>query len=267
MRRTAALLAVALAAPLAAAQSPTVTAEATETVRVKPNQAKITVYAQVKNPDATAAADEAAEQAKQFAAAVDKLKLKKASVAQLPPKAAKVGPNDGNVAIAVAPGGAAGQPAPPKETQVSRPIVITVSDPDPKALADAIDLLQKEAGKAGLESGEKKASIYDPFNRGGGGEFKVKYFSTDGWGEPTAAALGKATAAATAKAKAIADGLGMKLGAVVSAGEVDAAEAAKQTSLVATIYGSGDDTPAADDLVDGDLVRTVRVRVVFQVTK
>lgn len=266
MRRTAALLATLLAAPFVAAQAPTVTAEATETVRVKPTQAKIVVYAQVKNPDATTASDEAAEQAKTFTEAVGKLKLK-TTVTPLPLKAAKVGPNDeAGAAVVVAPMAAGGQPMPPKETQVSRPLVVTVSAADFKALAEAVDLVQKEAGKAGLE-GEKKTSIYDPFNRGGGGAVKVKYFSPDGWDAPTAAALAKATKAATARAEAIAAGLGVKLGAVLSAGEADAAEAAKSASLAAAVYGAETDTPGPDDLVDGDLVRTVKVRVVFQVAK
>jgi uncharacterized protein YggE len=267
MRRLAVLLAAALVvpAPVAVAQTPTVTAEATETVRVKPTQAKLTVYAQVKNPDATVASDESAEVAKTFTEAVGKLKVK-VTVSPLPPKASKVGPNDdaGGVVVAapVAPGG---PPAPPKETQVSRPLVVTVTAADFKALTEAVDLVQKEAGKANLE-GEKKTGVYNPFGQSAAA-IKVKYTAADGWDAATAAALSKATKAATFKAQAIADGLGMKLGAVVSAGEVDVVEQAKSASLVAAVYGNDTEPAATDDLVDGELVRTVRVRVAFQVTK
>ena len=74
MRRHAVVLGRgALALPAFAQTTPppvipgTVTAEAVEVVRVKPDQAKVYVTAASRNADAVTASDEAGEQAKKFA--------------------------------------------------------------------------------------------------------------------------------------------------------------------------------------------------------
>jgi uncharacterized protein YggE len=265
MRCTIAFLIATLTASFAFGQSPTITAEATEVIQVKPTRAKIFLCVQVKNTDATTASDESAEQAKQFVTAIDNLKLKKASVVQLPPRASRVSDNENGPVIAVPPGAPA-QPQAPKEVESSRPIIVTITDPDFAKLTEAIDLVQKEALKVGL-MGEKRSSPFDPFNRGSSSPIKVEYDLTDGWDKLTADALRQATKAATARAEAIANGLGMKLGAVVSAGEVDTVEAAKQTSLISAIYGNGSEPTPTDNLTEGYVTRTIRVRVVFQVAK
>jgi uncharacterized protein YggE len=263
-----AALALLLAPAVALAQTPaagTVTADATETVRMKPDQARVVLSARVKSPDAATAADEAAEQAKKFAEAVDKLKLKGVKVSTAPLQASKgAEDNSGGVRV-IGPGGAGGAVA-PKEVQATREVVVTVSDADFAALSEAVEKVQREAFAAGL-SGAKANTGYNPFGATDGERIKVTYHRKEGADELTTAALGKAAKKATARAEAIASGLGMKLGAVVSAGEVDAVEPASAAAARISIYGGDPAEASKDDLVDGELVRTVRVRVVYGVTK
>lgn len=267
MHRTAVALALLLA-PLAFAQTPpeaksTVTADATETVRVKPDQVRIVVAARVKNPDAVTAADEAAEQAKKFAETVKGLKLKSAKVSVSPLQAAKVGDdNNGGVRV-VGPGGVGGGPAAPKDVQATREVVVTVTDADFAALSEAVEKVQKEAYTAGL-GGAKVNTGYNPFGTGDSDRIKVTYHRQDGADALTTEALGKATKKATARAEAIAGGLGMKLGPIVSAGEVEP-PADTVSNATRIIYGSDNSEVTKDDLIDGELVRTVRVRVVYSV--
>lgn len=255
-----------LLVPVALAQSPTpgtVTADATEVVRVKPDQARIVLFARTKSPDASAASDETAEQAKKFTEAVEKLRLKGAKVSAAPLQTTKgAEDNSGGVRV-IGPGGPGGVVA-PKEVQATREVTVVVSDADFAALADAVEKVQREALAAGL-SGAKGGNVYSPYGSEGE-KVKVTYHRKDGSDEATAAALSKATKRATARAEAIASGLGLKLGAVVSAGEVD--PVADAPSAARIIYYGGDSSDSAkDELVDGELVKTVRVRVVFNVTK
>lgn len=268
MHRTVVALALLLA-PVALAQTPpeaksTVTADATETVRVKPDQVKIVVAARVKNPDAITAADEAADQAKKFAEAIKGLKLKSAKVTVAPLQAAKVG-DDNNRLLGGGggPGGVGGGPAAPKDVQATREVVVTVTDADFAALSEAVEKVQKEAYTAGL-GGAKANTGYNPFGTGDSDRIKITYHRQDGADDLTTEALGKATKKATARAEAIAAGLGMKLGPIVSAGEVEP-PADPVSNATRIIYGSDTTETTRDDLVDGELVRTVRVRVVYSV--
>lgn len=261
-----ALLLAPVVAPAQTSPAPgTVTADATETVRMKPDQARVVLTARVRSPDAATAADEAAEQTKKFAEAVDKLKLKGVKVSTAPLQTAKgAEDNSGGVRV-IGPGGVGGA-VPPKEVQATREVVVTVTDADFAALSEAVEKVQREAFAAGL-SGAKANTGYSPFGATDGERIRVTYHRKDGADDATTAALGKATKRATVRAEAIASGLGMKLGAVVSAGEVEAVEPASPASSRISIYG-GDSTEATkDDLVDGELVRTVRVRVVYSVIK
>jgi uncharacterized protein YggE len=266
MRRTSVALALLLTPALTSAQTPgTVTADATETVRVVPDQARIVIAARFKNPDATTAVDEAADLAKKFAEAVQKLKLKGAKVSVAPLQAARVGEENNGGVVVRGPGGVGGGPVPPKDVQATRVIVVTVTDADFAALSDAVEKVQKEAYTAGL-GGPQVSTGYNPFGTGDSDRIRVTYHRQDGADDLTAAALGKATKKATARAEAIAAGLGMKLGAVVSAGEVEETPAAP-TAAARIIYGSEPTETTKDDLVGGELVRTVRVRVVYGVAK
>ena len=266
MSRLAAL-ALLVAPVVALAQTPapgTVTADATETVRMKPDQARIVLTARTRSPDAAMAADEATEQTKKFAEAVDKLKLKGVKVTTAPLQTAK-GAEDSTGGVRVIQPGGPGAAIPPKEVQATREVVVTVSEADFTALADAVEKVQREAYAAGL-SGAKANTGYNPFGGSDGEKIKVTYHRKEGGDELTTAALAKATKKATARAEAIASGLGMKLGAVVSAGEVDTVEPAATATRI-NLYGGDPAEATKDDLVDGELVRTVRVRVVYAVAK
>ncbi len=263
-RHLLALTAGVLAAP-AFAQTPpppvapgTVTAEAVEVVRVKPDQAKVYVTAASRNADPVTASDEAGEQAKKFADGVTRLKVKGLKAKADPVKVAKL--TDERVVIR---GGLGGPGAPPAETQASQQVVITISDPDPKALADAVDKVQREAIKEGLTGAAPDGMLSTRYTTD---MVKVAYLKQEGIDDLLAAALGKATKKATARAEAIAGGLGLKLGAVVSADELpsggDPASALVTTSALSR--GSTAVSPTAE-LVEGELVRTVRVRVVYAV--
>ena len=105
---------------------PTVSAEGTEVFRFKPEIAKIHLVASIKNPDATAAADEASEVAKKFADAAKKLKIKGLEVQVLPLKIGRAGNDNANNIVVAAPGGA-NIPQPPKARACRK-----TSEPDPE---------------------------------------------------------------------------------------------------------------------------------------
>jgi hypothetical protein len=266
MSRLAAL-ALLLAPVVALAQTPppsTVTADATETVRMKPDVARVVIQARAKNAEPNLAADESGELAKKFAEAVDKLKLKGAKVVVAPVQTARVGEENNNGVIVRGPGG--GGPAPQKDVQATREVVVTIAEADFAALSEAVEKVQKEAYASGL-GGAKVNTGYNPFGGGESERVKVTYLRKDGVDELTTPALAKATKKATARAEAIATGLGMKLGAVVSAGEVETADTATPANPRISLYGGETVETTKDDLVDGELVRTVRVRVVYNLAK
>ncbi len=257
---------VALALPVFAQTTPppvipgTVTAEATEVVRVKPDQAKVYVTAASRNPDATTASDEVSELAKKFTDGVTRLKVKGLKATPDPVKVAKL--TDDRMALR---GGFPGGPgAPPAETQASQQVVITITDADPKALVEAVEKVQREAIKEGLTGAAAEGNLSTRYTSD---MVKVAYLKQDGLDDLLAAALGKATKKATARAEAIATGLGLKLGAVVSAEELpagtDVASALVSSPLMRTTTAAAV-SPSAE-LVEGELVRTVRVRVVYAV--
>lgn len=222
-----ALLVVLLVAPVAIAQvgdgRGTVTAEGSETVRLKPDRAKVSLFVSVRDKTGERADDKASELAKELADDVTRLRIKgvtaevdPAVVAKEDDKAYMPGPNGAVVLVSDPP--------------VIRRVVVTISDADPKGLADAVGKVQREAARF---------APADPP--------KVVYSRTDTTDDGTAEALGKAAKKAAARAEAIAAGLGMKLGGVIAADEVP--------------------STAGDVIDDGELVRTVRVRVVYGVTK
>ena len=222
-----ALLAALLFTPAAVAQlgdgRSSVTAEGTETVRLKPDRAKVSLFVSVRDKSGERADEKAADLAKDLADDVTRLRLKgvtaevdPAAVAKEPDKGYLTGPPGGVVVV--------GDPP------VVRRVVVTIADADPKGLAEAVNKVQREGARYGPTDAPK-----------------VVYSRADDADDGTAAALGKATKKATARAEAIAAGLGMKLGTVVAADEVP---------------------PSTPDVYDdGEVLRTVRVRVIYAVTK
>jgi hypothetical protein len=265
MRRLAAALALAVVTP-AFAQTPvpattvasTVTAEATEVVRVKPDQAKVYVTAASRNADPATATDEATEQAKRFADVVARQKAKGLKAVADPVKVAKL-TDERSVVIR---GGAAA--APPTEVQASQQLVITITDPDVKALVEAVEKVQREAIKEGLTGAMPEGMLSSRYTTD---MVRVAYLKQEGMDDLLTAALTKATKKATARAEAIAAGLGVKLGAVVAAEEAGGAAADAPITFSSPSSVRGATVPATAELVEGELVRTVRVRVVYAVTK
>jgi uncharacterized protein YggE len=222
-----ALLAALLFTPAALAQlvdgRTSVTAEGSETVRLKPDRAKVSLFVSVRDKTGEKADEKATELAKDLADDVGRLRLKgvtaevdPAVVAKEADKGYLTGPPGGVVVV--------GDPP------IVRRVVVTISNPDPKGLAEAVNQVQREGAKYGPTDSPK-----------------VVYSRADDADDGTAAALGKATKKAAARAEAIAAGLGLKLGAVVAADEIP---------------------PTTPDVYDdGEVLRTVRVRVVYAVAK
>lgn len=229
----------------------TVTAEGSETVRLTPNLARIHLVAHSQNEDSDVAGEEVAEKAKKFVDAVGKLQLKTVKASLVPLKAGKSG------------GGEDFSPRRPVEAPktftVTRGVVVTVTDADFASLSAAVEKVQRLALKNDL-GGEEPQDDYRSYRPGDGGIIGVRYSRTEGEQELLTAALAKATKKAASRAEAIASGLGMKLGAVVSATELPS-----ESRSGSGRYSLGGD--AEDELVDGELVRTVRVKVVYAVSK
>lgn len=270
MRRTCLLVALLLAPVVSVAQptpqtggpskTSTITAEGTETVRMTPNVARISVLARGDDEDPDTASDAATDKAKKFTDAVGKLQMKSVKATTLPLKANKSAGQDNDV-----PGGLPRLPGvegAAKTTQATRGVVVTVTDGDFAALSAAVEKVQKLALKHELGGPPATADDYRPWRQGGDGGIRVTYSRADGEEELLAAALAKATKKATVRAEAIASGLGLKLGAVVSA-----EEGGTEGRYGSVRYYSSGGTDVEDELVDGELVKTVRVRVVYAVNK
>jgi len=234
----------------------TVTAEATEVVRVKPDQAKVYATASSRNADATVASDEAADLAKRFTQEVQKMPGKGLKATADAVKVSRM--TDERVVLR---GGA----VPPTEMHASQQVVITITDADPKTLTEAVEKVQRAAIKEGLTG--SAADAYPLSSRYSTDTVRVAYLKQDGMDDLLTAALGKATKKATARAEAIATGLGMKLGAVVAAEELSgtAGAAADPAGTFGTSALRATAVSTAGDLVEGELLRTVRVRVVYAV--
>jgi uncharacterized protein YggE len=257
-----ALLLAAL--PLAAAaQTPTtpapgtVTAEATEIVRAKPDRARLAYTVTYRSGEATAATDENEAMTKEFVESVDKLKLKGVKAAGGALRVDKVETQAIN--------GINQQFIP--QFNAARQVVVTVADPNPDTLLATVDKVQQAAAKLGI-SGEVGNASYNgrAYERVAAG--KVTYSREDGWDDLSAAALTKATKRARERAEAMAAGAGLKLGEVVSIAEPDGPQSV--TTYNYSGSGSSGVSQAADAqevYVDGELIRKIRVRVVYTTTK
>lgn len=262
MRYLAFALLFALPA-VAVAQAPakgTVTAEVTEVIKARPDTARLAFAIVARNADADTATGDNDTQTKQFVEAVEKLKLTgvKVTAEQLRVDRVELTNNRG---------GASGT-----EFGAVRAVVVTATDADPEKLAAVVDKVQREAPKLGA-TGEVGSAVYNGFQYERSGSVKVAYSRADsGWEEQTAAALTRGAKRATQRAEAMAAGTGLKLGELLSVGEVtDAAHAAAAVVGPAAAGGAtvnpGVTADTLDQYVDGELVRKIRVRVVYATTK
>jgi uncharacterized protein YggE len=255
--RLAGLLPVLLLAVSAPAADPiTLTAEATEVVRLKPDQAKVYLSIESKegNPDDAATAGD--DTRKKLTEGIDKLGLKSVKVAAAQLKVTKDRDNSINRVLRVGPNGAV-PPAPPDTYTVVHPLVVTVSDADPDRLLRAVERVIQTAASAGV-TGERttefRSSPYGETRSGG----RVVYGVKGGWDAAMEPALTKATERALKNAQALAKGVG------ATVQKVEAVEDLTQGGTVTQAVNSFDAAlPVAldDELIDGELVRKVRVRV------
>jgi uncharacterized protein YggE len=255
MRRLAAAVLLTVSAA-AFAQTPpppvpagNISVEAVEVIRQKPDTARVVMKVEVRNAEANVATDEAADEAKKMADGLNKLKLTGVSVAALPQRTVRT--------ETVIRGGVPGA----VEYRVAKPIAVTVSEADFDKFTATLEKLQVEAFKLGLQPDLTGDSF--SYNPGGQQEknspFRVTYSRKGGWEELTKPALEKATKRARAKAEALAAGAGVTLGGVLSLSELSGS---------VSYSGRYDGAPAVaadpeDTLADGELVRQVRVRVVY----
>jgi uncharacterized protein YggE len=258
-----ALLLAALPA-VAAAQTPakpTVSAEATEVLRAKPDTARLVFTVASRNADADTASADTDTLVTQFTDALTKLKLTGVKATPDPLRVDRVELTN-NRGIA---GPGVG------EFNAVRAVVVTATDADPAKLSALVEKVQKEAAKQNV-GGEMGPASYNGFQYEKNGGVKVAYTrAEDGWEEATNAAAAKATQRAMKKAEALAAGAGLKLGELVSVGEVPADAPRAAIPVVGSgtaVFGGGSANPGVtadtlDALVDGELVRKVRVRVVY----
>lgn len=266
MRRLLLLCGLLALPPVATAQTPakpTVAAEATEVIRAKPDTARVVFTVAVRNADADTASTDTDTLVTQFTDALTKLKLTGVKATPDPLRVDRIELTN-NRGIA---GPGVG------EFNAVRTVVVTVTDADPAKLVTLLEKVQKEAAKQNV-GGEMGPASYNGFQYEKNGGVKVAYTrAEDGWEEASTAAVAKATQRAMKKAEALAAGAGLKLGDLVSVGEVPADAPRATSPLVATTtgssaYGGGTANPGVtadtlDSFIDGELVRRVKVRVVY----
>lgn len=251
----ASLPTAALAQSPASVAPPTagnIAVEAVEVVRQKPDTVKLYMKVEARNAEAATASDEATDEAKKMTDGLAKLKLTGVVVAALPQRTVRTEVLNRNV-----PGGQ-GQ----VEYRVVKPITVTVTESDYDKFTAAVEKVQMEAFKLGLMP--DLANDNYTYNPGGQQEknspFRAVYSRKGGWDELTGPALEKATKKARAKAEALAAGSGVQLGAVSSLNEVVGYTNPGGYNPYGTVATAGD---PEDTLTDGELVRQIRVRVVF----
>lgn len=263
MRRLILLCGLAMLPPAFAQNTakPTITAEATEVIRAKPDTARIAFTVASRNADSDNASSDNDTITQQFVDAINKLKLTGVKAAADPMRIDRVelAGNRGGVGLG--------------EFNAVRAIVVTATEADPTKLATLVDKVQREAAKQGV-GGEMGPANYNGMQYERNGGVKVAYSRAEAsWDEATTTAIGKATKRAMQKAEAMATGAGLKLGDLVSVGEVTADALRATPPLVSTTttaaqflggtVNAGVSADTLDAYVDGELVRKVKVKVVY----
>lgn len=234
----------------------TISAEATDTLRAAPDVARVTFSVVTKNAIAETATDENETLSKDFLANIGKLKLNGVKITAQTVKVAKVESQDPDA------GKPAGAPMTKADYRVVRAITVTVKDADTELLQAAVSKVQKEGAKIGV-AGDSTQNIYTGLGNEMHNKVKVVYGLQAGWDDRSKDVLAKLTKKALERATALAEGAGLKVAGVLSVEEpADAAHMNPFASWAANIYGTAEPT---DELVDGELVQKVRVRVTVRV--
>lgn len=237
--------------PVAAGPPGNISVEAVEVVRQKPDTVKLFMKVEARNAESAAATDEASDEAKRMLDGLGKLKLTGVTVAALPHRTVRT--------ETVGRGGVPGS----VEYRVVKPITVTVSEADYDKFTAAVEKVQAEAFKLGLVPDlTNDTTTYNSMSgqQEKNSPFRAVYSRKGGWDELTGPALEKATKKARAKAEALAAGAGLTLGGVSSLSEVPTPTAYQYAGRYDGVAAAAD---PEDQLSDGDLVRQVRVRVVF----
>lgn len=251
-------VALVLGSPFAVAQVPavnTISAEASETLRVAPDVARIQFAVVAKDGIAETAADENDKLAKDLLAAITKLKLHGVKVTSQTMKLSKVESGDNNVAVA--PGGG-NVPMLKADYRAVRTVTVTVKDADAEQLQSHVAKIQREAARIGV-AGDSTANVYNGFGNERQNAVRVTYGLQAGWDDKSKDVLTKLTKRALERATLLAEGAGLKVAGVVAIDEPREPTAPNATNI---IYGI---TEAGDELTDGELVLKVRVRVTVRV--
>lgn len=259
-RVVGAFVAVALVGSAGVAQAAepiTLTAEAVEVVKLKPDVAKIYLSVESKDGSAEEAAKANADARKKLVDAVEKAGSKGLKTAALQQKITKDRDNSNRVFRAVGPGGPVMQPPPAESYTVNQPMMITVTETDPEKLLGAVEKVLQAAAAVGV-TGDQRGSTdygYSPYGetRLGG---RVVYEVKGGWDAPVSDALAKATARAVKNAEALAKGAGLKVLRVQAVEDVSEGPVGQPDAGVR--YYPGNEEPVSDGI---ELTRRVKVRV------
>jgi uncharacterized protein YggE len=241
-------LMIAFASAVSAQTPSTVTTEAVATVRVKPDHAKIYLNLDAKAGEANGSVENSLAARKELIAAIDKLGLKNAKAIIQPQRISK----DREVSELF-------PNAPVKQIietyETNQQVIYTVTDHDPAKLTDAIEKIAKAAANLGV-SGDSGRYIDDNIRMrrmilGGTGGLRIVYESKTGWDDAMLAGMTQATEKAVRQANALARGAGLKVIDVLKIEDITEGE---------PMTGQRRDN-SEEDMVDGELVRKVRVRV------
>lgn len=229
----------------------TISAEATETVRVAPDVARLTFSVVTKDALAETSFTENEVLAKDLLANIGKLKMTGLKITSQSYKIAKIESVLNGAPIA--PGG--NQPT-KSDFRTMRTIVIILKDSDVDQLQVNIGLIQKEAAKVGV-TGDSTGMSYNGMGYENLNTVRVSYGLQSGWDDRSKDVLAKVTKRALERAQLLAEGAGLKVVEIVSITE--------PTSTTVVNYVNGVVDPS--DLVDGELVQKVNVRVTVRVSK
>jgi uncharacterized protein YggE len=229
----------------------TISAEATETLRVAPDLARLSFSVVTKDAIAETSFTENEVLTKDLLTNIGKLKVTGLKITSQSYKIAKI--ESVLNGVPVAPGG--NQPM-KSDFRTVRTIVIFLKDSDVDQLQANIGAIQKEAAKVGV-TGDSLGMTYTGNGYENQNTVRISYGLQNGWDDRSKEVLAKVTKRALERAQLLAEGAGLKVAEVVSITEPTS------TTVVNYVNGVVD----TSDLVDGELVQKVNVRVTVRVSK